>query len=45
MATKALPPKYNFVSEPEDELTCLICLEVAEEPWQYVESPSYLNLV
>ena len=37
MATKALPPKYKFVSEPEDELICLICLEVAEEPWQHVD--------
>ena len=27
--------KHNFVSEPEDDLVCLICLEVAEEPWQH----------
>ena len=37
MATKALPPKYKFVSEPGDEFICLICLEVAEEPWQHVD--------
>ena len=37
MAAKALPPKYKLVSEPEDELICLICLEVAEEPWQHGE--------
>ena len=27
--------KYNFVSEPDDALKCLIYLEVAEEPWQH----------
>ena len=27
--------KYNFVSEADDALKCLICLEVAEEPWQH----------
>ena len=29
--------KYQFVSEPDDALKCLICLEVAEEPWQHGE--------
>ncbi len=27
--------KYRYVSEPDDALKCLICLEVAEEPWQH----------
>ena len=27
--------KYNFVSEPDDALKCLICLEIAEDPWQH----------
>ena len=27
--------KYNFLSEPDDALWCLICLEVAEEPQQH----------
>ena len=25
----------DFLSEPDDALKCLICLEVAEEPWQH----------
>lgn len=29
--------KYNFISEPNDALKCLICLQVAEEPWQHGE--------
>ncbi len=29
--------KYKFLSEPDDALKCLICLEVAEEPWQHVD--------
>ena len=29
--------KYQFVSEPDDALKCLICLEVAEEPLQHEE--------
>ena len=29
--------KYSFICPPEDELICVICLEVAEEPWQYGE--------
>ena len=40
MATKhGLPPKtkYKFLSEPDDELMCLICLEVAEDPWQHAD--------
>ena len=27
----------NFVSEPDDALTCQICLEVARDPWQHGE--------
>ena len=27
--------KYQFVSEPSEALKCLVCLEVAEEPWQH----------
>ena len=27
--------KFSFVSEPDDSLKCLICLEVAEEPWEH----------
>ena len=27
--------KYSFLSEPDDALKCLICLGVAEEPWQH----------
>ena len=26
---------YNFVSEPDDTLKCLVCLEVARDPWQH----------
>ena len=25
----------DFVSEPDDSLTCLICLAVARDPWQH----------
>ena len=34
-ATDLCAYKYQFVSEPDDALKCLICLEVAEEPWQH----------
>ena len=27
--------QFSFVSKPDDALKCLICLEVAEEPWQH----------
>lgn len=27
--------KYRFLSDPDDELKCPICLEVSEEPWQH----------
>ena len=27
--------KYKFLSEPGDALKCLVCLDVAEEPWQH----------
>ena len=37
MATYTVDPKYKFVTEPEDDLICVICLEVAEEPWQHGE--------
>ena len=37
MASNTPQAKYKFVSEPEDDLLCLICLEVAEEPWQHVQ--------
>ena len=36
-STSADSYKYQFVSEPDDEYKCLICLEVAEEPWQHGE--------
>ena len=35
MAALSAGDKYNFVSEPNDAFKCLICLEVAEEPWQH----------
>ena len=35
--TSAVSYKYQLVLEPDDELMCLICLEVAEEPWQHGE--------
>ena len=28
---------YQFVSEPDDEFICVICLEVAREPFQHEE--------
>ena len=37
MATNTSDSRYNLLSEPEDDLICLICLEVAEEPWQHGE--------
>ena len=27
--------QYNFKTEPDDSLKCLICLEVASEPFQH----------
>ena len=27
--------EYKFISEPDDELKCLICLEVARDPLQH----------
>ena len=27
--------KFEFVSDPGEELKCVICLEVAEEPYQH----------
>ena len=29
--------QYNFISKPDDAHCCLICLEVAQEPWQHGE--------
>ena len=26
---------YNFISDPDSALLCVICLEAAEEPWQH----------
>ena len=37
MASNVCDSKYKFVSEPEDDLLCVICLEVAEEPWQHAD--------
>ncbi len=34
MASNTSGDKYRFLSEPDDAFKCLICLEVAEEPWQ-----------
>ena len=28
---------YNFVGEPDEELKCVICLEVAKDPLQHEE--------
>ena len=33
--TSTVSYKYQFLSQPDDALKCLICLEVAEEPWQH----------
>ena len=30
-------PDYQYVSEPGSGLECVICLEVAENPWQHNE--------
>lgn len=27
--------RYKFVSEPDRNLVCVICLEIAEKPWQH----------
>ena len=26
---------YHFITEPEDDLNCLICVKVASNPWQH----------
>ena len=26
---------YQYVTEPDSSLVCVICLEVAEDPWQH----------
>jgi hypothetical protein len=28
--------KYNFIEEPDGALRCVICLDVAEDPYQHV---------
>lgn len=28
---------YDFIGERDDDLKCLICFEVARNPWQYGE--------
>ena len=33
--TKSVVDKFMFVSEQDDALKCLICMEVAEEPRQH----------
>ena len=33
----AKPVEYKFVSEPDDALKCLICLDVARDPLQHEE--------
>ena len=35
MATSKSGVVFNFVSEPDDALKCLICLEVANDPRQH----------
>ena len=35
MASYQSLSKYNFSEEPDGALECVICLEVAEEPWQH----------
>ncbi len=37
MAYTSVSYQYNFISEPPDALKCLVCLEVAEEPWQHAK--------
>jgi hypothetical protein len=27
--------KFSFIAEPESDLQCVICLEVATDPWQH----------
>jgi late competence protein required for DNA uptake (superfamily II DNA/RNA helicase) len=27
--------KFSFIAEPESDLLCMICLEVATDPWQH----------
>ena len=34
---KALSSDYIFIREPDDDLKCLICLEVAKDPLQHEE--------
>ena len=33
--TTSVMDKFRFLSEPDDALKCLICMEVAEEPRQH----------
>ena len=36
-SSKKLQAAYYYLSEPDDALKCLICLEVAEDPLQHEE--------
>ena len=33
--TSSFGYEYNFVSKPDDDLKCFICLAVARDPWQH----------
>ena len=33
----AVEPQYRFVHKPDEELECVICLSVAEDPFQHTE--------
>lgn len=35
MAVSNGKTQFKFASEPDDSLKCLICLEVAKNPWQH----------
>ena len=37
MASAARTSGYQFTSEPDDDLKCVICLEVARDPLQHEE--------
>ena len=27
--------KYDFIEEPDSALQCVVCLDIAEDPWQH----------
>ena len=35
IADNVIVSKYNFIAEPDGALQCVICLDVAEDPWQH----------